>query len=156
MKNKFWHFIYNILYRLHLVYCFFARPKVKGAYIICLYEQKVLIIKNSYKTYYTIPCGKVDKGESALEAAKRELKEEVNLDFPLSNFTFIEKFINETEYKYDQQYYYLINLDANDLSQIKVDGIEVVEAELYTKNDINKLNVFPPVKRVLCEKILTG
>ena len=154
MRNKFFHLLYNVLYQLHLLYCFFFRPKVKGAYIICLFDKKVLIIKNSYKTYYTIPCGKVDKGESTLEAAQRELKEEVNLDFSMDNFIFIDEVVNETEYKYDHQYYYLINLSEDDLAEIKVDGVEVIDANFQAKCDINKLNIFPPVKKILLEKIL--
>jgi len=126
---------------------------VNGAYIICQYGEKVLMIKNSYKSYFTIPCGKIDRGESSLEAAQRELKEEVNLDFPLDRFTYIKQVINRTEYKEDHQFYYHVNIDSNSVEQIVPDGLEVTEANLMSKEEIINENIFCPVKNIIFEKI---
>lgn len=57
--------------------------KRMGAGVLFFNENgELLIIKNTYKDYWSIPGGVVDKDESPREAAIREVKEEVNLDTP--------------------------------------------------------------------------
>ena len=38
---------------------------------------------------YQVPCGKVEKGETSLEAAQRETQEETNLRIPIKAFNYI-------------------------------------------------------------------
>src|ERR1044072_6912293 len=38
---------------------------------------------------YQVPCGKVDRGESSLQAAWRETKEETDLASPVQRFQFL-------------------------------------------------------------------
>ena len=38
---------------------------------------------------YQVPCGKVEKGETSLEAAQRETQEETNLRIPIKAFQYI-------------------------------------------------------------------
>ncbi|MFK5894194.1 MAG: hypothetical protein QM504_13310, partial [Pseudomonadota bacterium] len=57
------HFFY-IAYRLKLIVNFIYRPTVSGVYIAVWFQGKILIIKNSYKNYYTLPCGGVKNKET--------------------------------------------------------------------------------------------
>jgi 8-oxo-dGTP diphosphatase len=58
------------------------RPKVGVGVIIVNHEGKVLIgkRKGTHAPYYSIPGGKLDLGETFEEGAKREIKEETDLD----------------------------------------------------------------------------
>ena len=78
--NQLYQIIYKVAYRLHLIICFIMRQKMTGAYIAVWSQGKILLIKNSYKKKYTIPSGGVNKNESIIQAAARELKEETGLD----------------------------------------------------------------------------
>lgn len=55
--------------------------KVIGAGVVFVNEQnQVLVLETTYKAGWEIPGGWVDAGESMLDAAVRELKEEINVD----------------------------------------------------------------------------
>lgn len=55
------------------------KPTTVGVKILCLNNEKVLLIKTSYSPGWQLPGGGVRKGETALEAAARELEEECNI-----------------------------------------------------------------------------
>jgi len=139
--------IYKILYRLHLVYCFFFRPKVYGAYCIISFNNKILLIKNSYKSYWTIPCGMVDKNESTLTAAIRETREEVGIKLDESTVSFVRYILSEDEYKKDHIYLYKASL--LDMPIVQLDNKEVVDYQWVELTDLQNLSIFPPIKPFL-------
>ncbi len=140
---------YKILYRLHLVYCFFFRPKVYGAYCIIRYEDKRLIIKNSYKDYWTVPCGMVDTNESYLEAAVRETEEEVGVNLDPKELTLVGLIQSFDEYKEDNIYLYGVRLQ--NLPEVTLDGKEVVDYRWVTRDELKGYKIFGPIKDLLLE-----
>ena len=140
-------FIYKILYRLHLLYCFVRRPKVYGAYCIVRRDEKVLLIKNSYKNYWTIPCGMVEKDESFLLAAIRETQEEVGIDLEPENVFFKKLILSTTEYKFDHIYIYESLADSS--TNPTIDQKEVIDSMWVSKNELNQYDVFSPIKPYL-------
>ena len=94
---------------------FFVVPKVYGAYCIIRYKDKRLIIKNSYKDYWTIPCGMVDPGESYLAAAVGETREEVGIDLNMTMLNFLSLIQSFDEFKEDNIYLYSVRLDREPL-----------------------------------------
>ncbi|MBK3494999.1 NUDIX hydrolase [Viridibacillus sp. YIM B01967] len=71
---------------------------------VLLYDEKcenVLMVKNigNESSYYTLPGGAVEKGETIQEAAIREVKEETGLDVEVDGiFTVSEAFFEEREH----------------------------------------------------------
>jgi mutator protein MutT len=69
------------------------RLKIKTAvYILVKQENKILLLRR-YNTgwcdgFFTLPSGHIDEGELPLEAAVRELKEEVNIDIDEDKMKF--------------------------------------------------------------------
>jgi len=62
-------------------WCLF-RPRTHGVQIIAARENQILLVRHSYmdRTLWALPGGGIQKGESALAGARRELKEELSID----------------------------------------------------------------------------
>ena len=101
MLDKFIRVTYRVAYLGHLLVNYFFRLKTRGAYAALWLDGRILLIRNSYKSVYTLPCGGIDRGETTVEAARRELLEEVALDVPIDKFQPVCQLVNHTEFKQD-------------------------------------------------------
>lgn len=116
----------TIAYRMALVYWRIARPKAYGAFVAVWHEGRVLTIKNSYKPKWSFPGGGVKTTESAIQAAARELREEVGIKVGGDSLSIVEEFICHSEFKEDHATAFEIVLEAE--PKVQVDGREVIEA----------------------------
>jgi len=80
--------------------------KSRGVFGIVLKgRNKVLLVKRRDNGIYNLPGGKIEKGETRIEALKREIKEEVGAE--VSKIKFFKRYY--TVYK-DLVYTYLVKL----------------------------------------------
>lgn len=73
------HLAYRIAQKVRLVYWRVFRPRTYGVKVIGLSaDRRVLLVRHSYQSrdLYMLPGGGIHRGETALEAAVRELHEE--------------------------------------------------------------------------------
>ena len=108
-----------------LIYWRIARPNTYGAFVAVWHEGRVLAIKNSYKPQWTFPGGGVKPNETPLQAATRELREEVGIDVQPNSLSIVKQFICQSEFKKDHATAFEITLEAE--PNVQVDGLEVVE-----------------------------
>lgn len=110
---------------------------------------KYLVLKHS-KGHWAFPKGHADKGETKLETAKRELKEETGI----KRITLISKrVLLKEEYvirKEDKRIHktveYFIAETATD--KVKIDGDEILNYKWCTPEGAQKLLTFPQSKRL--------
>ena len=149
MKNKIYRIYLKFLYLGYSCFCFIFRPNVRGAYVIVTYKDKILLIKNSYKPGWTFPCGMIDKGETEVEGARRELFEEVGVSCDKTDLVFLRKYLCTKNYKKDHQFFFLLKL--NNFPEIQLDMKEVIDHEWVNLDDFTKFNIPNGVKEITLE-----
>jgi len=60
-----------------LRYCIARRPVTVGVRLLLLREGKTLLVQHTYQRHWYLPGGKVERGETLEQAARREANEEL-------------------------------------------------------------------------------
>ena len=141
--------LYIILFRLYLIACFFLRPAVYGVYIAVWYGNKILIIRNSYKTQLTLPGGGIRRGENEKQAAIRELQEEINLTISPNKVSFVKKYAAYYGFIFETGTFFEINFAER--PNIRIDNREVIWADFITPTTAKQSNLAPLVHLYLGE-----
>lgn len=120
-------------------------PKKRmAAGVIFLNEKKkILILKPSYKDYWSIPGGVIEKDESPRNAALREVKEEIGLDSKSMQFVCLDYMSPQnsgysTKDENIQFIFYGGVLTAEDIKGIKLDEEEISEYKFVSKEEAIK------------------
>lgn len=104
-----------------------------SAGLLILHDNKMLLIHPTNAPWYgtySIPKGKLEKGESFIEAAIRETEEEIGIKIMEKQISKEHKIIqykNEKGQVYKELYYFIVNLDQPlkiDKSKLQKDEID--------------------------------
>ena len=142
---------YTLAYRLMRRYWRWRHPTTHGALVAIWNSGEVLLIRNSYIPYYSAPGGYVRPFETALQAAVRELAEEVGTRVQSNQLQQALEVTHEWEYKTDHVIVFNLELPAR--PRIQIDHREVVDARWFKPAEALRLNVFPPLKTVIARKL---
>lgn len=130
-------------------------PKKSLAAAALIYNQQkeILILKTSYRKYWTLPGGVVEKDESVKRALVREIKEEINLDladFKLAALDYCAtKIIKGVQNPESVQVLFDAGVVTKEiLDLIKIDNQEIIEYQFCTPEDTLKL-LGLPLRRML-------
>ena len=129
----------------------FTRPTVHGVFIAIWYKQKLLVIKNSYKKSFTIPCGRIKSGEDAANAAVRELYEEVGLRVDKHQMKFIG--VYSSCYRNIKDIGNFFEIEMTEQPKIQVDNREVIWFQFMPLDQVTDLNLNPTVRAWLNHKL---
>lgn len=128
-------------------------------YGLLINKDALLILKEPYanEVLYKFPGGGVEFGEGIIQALKRELKEELNLDlFQHQHFYTQEEFV-QSKFKTNEQLltiYYLIevsNLEAIEMVEKRIEKLLWIPFNKLTTENVNL-----PVDKIVVEKLLTN
>lgn len=145
---------YKGAYQLMRTYWRVRRPTTHGALVVLWHEGELLLVRNSYVGYYTLPGGYIHSGESSRDAAVRELSEEIGLRALPSELELALDTTHEWEGKHD--HVEIFTLDVTARPKIQVDHREVIEASWYSPTRALELNLFPPLRTVIEARLRRG
>lgn len=140
---------YVCAYRLMRTYWRLRKPTTHGALVAIWSGGSVLLVRNSYVPYYSAPGGYIHRGETAVEAARRELEEEIGVHVKTEQLALALEVTHAWEGKLDHVQIFEIELEQRPV--IAIDHREVIEAAWFRVDEVKEMNVFPPLKRVIVE-----
>jgi 8-oxo-dGTP diphosphatase len=146
--------MYRTAYKMMRVYWGVRHPATHGALVAIWFEGQVLLVRNSYVPYYSLPGGYVRRDESGRDAALRELFEETGIRAEASDLKPVLDERHEWEGK--REHIEIFELDVSERPVVKVDNREVLRAEFFdpTKALLNRL--FPPLRQVIERRVASG
>jgi 8-oxo-dGTP pyrophosphatase MutT (NUDIX family) len=136
---------YRIAYRLMCIYWRLTRASTHGALVAIWHDGKVLLAKNSYVNFYCLPGGYLKKSETAVDAALRELAEELNVRARPEELVLGREETHAWEGKTD--HVVIFDLEVSVRPPFRVDNREVVSAGFYKPEAALNLDLFPPLRR---------
>jgi len=142
---------YKLAYRCLLTLWFFTRPTVYGVYIAVWHQEKLLVIKNSYRKRFTLPCGRVKRGEDKVEAAVRELNEEVGIKLEKEQLTLVGEFKGQHKHATDIGTFFEINM--TEMPPVKTDNREVIWARFLPLHQVYELELNPTIETWLKHRL---
>lgn len=124
------------------------RPKVTCGAIIRKGKKVLLIKRNNkpFKNYWCLPGGHIEWGEKVKEAVKREVKEELGLNFKPEFFNYYNEFFPKIKWHAVSIFFV-----GNTNGKIKIDKEEVKEIKWFSKNEISKLKLAFENKKLLID-----
>jgi ADP-ribose pyrophosphatase YjhB (NUDIX family) len=123
------------------------RPTTHGTLVTLWNGGEVLLVRNSYVPYYSLPGGYIRKGEAARDAAVRELREEVGIEARPEQLELALERTHEWEGKHD--HVQIFSMDLPSRPEIAVDHREVIEASWWSPERALGLQLFPPLREVI-------
>lgn len=138
---------YACAYRMMRMYWMLRHPTTHGSLVALWNRGEVLLVRNSYVPYYSLPGGYVRRGETAREAALRELSEEVGISAKPDDLELVLEETHEWEGKHD--HVHIFGMIVSPRPVVAVDHREVVEASWWLPERAVSLNLFPPLRRTL-------
>ncbi len=140
---------YRIAYLAARGWWFIRRPRTFGSVVAVWCDGELLLVRTSYRAQYSLPGGFVRPGETALDAALREVEEELHLQLSPETLTLRWHGLTAFEHRRDTTTIWEIVLDQR--PSFHVDGREVIWAGWRTAAQARSLPVSPPVRAYLAE-----
>ena len=142
---------YRAAYLAARVWWFVRRPQTSGSLVALWCDERLLLVRTSYRPLYSLPGGFKKPRETSLAAAERELLEELGITIT----TGLREAWHGTvtfEHRIDTVTIWEASVDA--VPSIRVDGLEVVWAGWKTADEALALPLLPSIEQYLTSRRL--
>lgn len=146
-------FTYRWAYRVVKVWWRLRRPHNDGAVIAVRLDGRLLMVRHSYRDTFGWPGGGIGRSETAADAARRELAEELGLFVRPGALRFIGELVSQWEFRRD--HVRIFELRLNEAPALRLDNREVVAAQFMEPAAVLALPVVAPFVRAYLEGRLT-
>lgn len=144
MKDFCLNSIFRVASIIRTLYWYFFRPITIGVKVIVTSQDKILLVKNRYDTYWYLPGGGVKSKETVTECAQREIWEECGIK--AENLKILSVYTNFKEYKSD----HILLLRADVSGQSLTQGLEIEKAGFFA-GDLLPEEISPATEKRLKE-----
>ncbi len=124
-------------------------PHLDGALAAVWVDGRVLLVRNSYNDYFSLPGGRLDQAESFAAAAARELQEETGIVVHASDLAPMRSEDMARPLGRARVEIFQTLLAATPV--VTPDPVEIAEFRWSTRTEAEKLALFAPVRRYLRE-----
>ncbi|MBI96868.1 hypothetical protein CL656_06975 [bacterium] len=107
-------------------------------------KNQVLIIRQSYRDYWSIPGGISDLNESPFKTLIREVKEETNLNIQIEKLAIVDYQIKQSQDFSHDKIQFIFTATCSDFSYLRLDNKEIIDAkfvEIYEAKKLLKKNI---------------
>jgi ADP-ribose pyrophosphatase YjhB (NUDIX family) len=114
-----------------------ATPRVAAGALFLDVEDRVLLVKPTYKEKWDIPGGYVEPGESPLQACRREVREELGIEPSLGQLLVVDWAPNDGE---GDKILWIFDgglLDHSQLATIRLDPAELERLEFHRSDELD-------------------
>lgn len=142
-----WRGVYRVGFRVQKLWWRLRRPRLTGSYVAVWREGRVLCIRNSYRRLLSLPAGGLARGERPLEAALRELEEEVAICAEAEELRYVGEIVSHVGHAEDHAHFF--ELHRQGALDYEVDRREVVWAEFLAPGEALERGVVDVVRQYL-------
>ncbi|MHC9544354.1 MAG: NUDIX domain-containing protein [Vulcanimicrobiota bacterium] len=124
--------------------------------VVLLRDSKLLMVEHQKdgKTYWLLPGGGLNYGEKIEECARREIKEETNLDISIGSFLFLSESIAPDGSRHLLNLFFLGEISGGSL---KVgEDIRLKSVAFKDFQELDTLEVHPPMGKLLKQILMDG
>ncbi|MGF1469585.1 MAG: NUDIX domain-containing protein [Sandaracinaceae bacterium] len=152
MVDQAYQLAYKAAYRVMRTYWKVRRPHTHGSLIAIWHKGSILLVRTSYLSYWNLPGGYVKRGETAKQAALRELGEEVGIHgIREADLEPVYDDVREWEGKND--HVEIFDLDVEREPRVEIDNREIVDARFVSPEQALRMPLFPPIAEVVRKRL---
>lgn len=148
--NQIIKFFIARLYPYVKPFLYLFNPRREGVKVLIFHEDKLLLIKNTYRNGWTLPGGSVKKNELLKDAAIREVYEEVGIKI---NNLGKQGFFTLPIKGWGKITVFSCTVKS---TQLKIDNLEVEDAKWVDINEVSTLHLLPVAAKCvkMCSHLL--
>ncbi len=131
-------------------------PRIRAAAII-VKDDQILLARHEKEgqSYWVLPGGGVDYGETVGEALVREIREEANLDIRLGELVLLNDSIPPDHHRHIVNLYFLADITGGEVrvgqNDKRLRGMKFIDV-----NDIPDITLYPDIRQPLYNGIRNG
>lgn len=110
--------------------------RMASAVVMCECEDRLLIVKATYKPHWSLPGGIIDQHETPRQAAVREVAEEVGIALDPDALEFVMVIDRISSIAQTYQFVFRATITPEMLDTLKLQASEISEYAMVTRDDV--------------------